>query len=364
MTVTSWQKQRYAQLLSQSKAIIHRSAQPTIKDELLLLSQYAQADDIRDSYGQGGSVHAFEQELAWLFDKPAALFLPTGTLAQNAALKCYSERAQKQGVALHPTSHLLLHEHQAVETLWQLRVKTVGQADAVITAKDIDTLDASEICAIVIETPMRELGGIMPDWQSLVAIRQWCNNNQVAMHMDGARVWQTTLYYQRSLKEIAALFDSVYASFYKDLNGIFGAALLGEQALVEEARIWARRAGGNPVTLYPEALAARRGIALMSKKMPQFISYAITLGQKLAAESFEIIPESPQAAMFHIKINSDSQSLVNKLLDYAQRTGVMALPLPRAETEKHCICEISIGDQAVQYSPEFWAEHLKACLGE
>lgn len=363
MPVTAQQKKRYSQLLQKCDAVIHRSHQASIKEELQRLSDYVHPDDARDSYGYGGVVHQFEVQLADFFSKPAALFLPTGTLAQNVAMKCYSETARRQSVALHPTSHLMLHEYDAIETLWHLKVKTAGQPDIILRAEDITHLDATDVCALIIETPMRELGGVMPDWDTLVAIRRWCDENQVAMHMDGARIWQTTSFYQRSLQQIAGIFDSVYVSFYKDLNGIAGAALLGETSLIEDARIWARRAGGNPITLYPEVLAAQYGLERLTDKMPEFISYTKTLAQELVNAGFTTVPGTVQAAMFHLKLNEGSQVIADKILDYAGRTGVMVLPLPRSGTERYCISEISIGDQAVKHPPGFWVEHLIACLG-
>ena len=362
MPVSAQQKERYSQLTKQSVATIHRSYQVSIEDELKCLSNYAQPEDSRDVYGRGGIAKAFEADVARLFGKPDALFLPTGTLAQNVAMKCYSENTSRHAVALHPTSHLLLHEHNAIETLWGLRVKTVGRPDTVVVSADLDKLDATDICALIIETPMRELGGVMPDWETLVSIRHWCDANQVALHMDGARVWQTTVFYQRNLQEIARLFDSLYVSFYKDLNGISGAALLADSWLIDDARVWARRAGGNPVSLYPEVLAARYGLEKFGDKMTGFISYANTLGRQLAHADFIVCPQTVQAAMFHLKIPSESQNIAEKILEYAARTGIVVLPLPRSETDNYCICEISIGDQAVRHPPEFWVGHIAACL--
>lgn len=362
MAVTLQQKQRYFDAVQQSNACVHRSKQVSIKEELSALERYTPTDANRDTYGRGGIAEEFEAQLSSFFGKPGVVFLPTGTLAQNVAMKCYSEKTGKKAVALHPTSHLLLHEYDAIETLWQLRVKKVGQSESVLSPDDLHTLDASDICAIIIETPMRELGGVMPEWGALLAMRRWCDANQVAMHLDGARLWQTTSFYQRSVKQIAEIFDSVYVSFYKDLNGIAGAALLGEATLIEDARIWARRAGGNPITLYPDILAAKRGLHTMNNRMPGFVDYTKELARQLSDAGFSIIPEIPQAAMFHLQLHQSAQTVVDKVIDYARRTGVVVLPLPRHEDKVGCICEISIGDQAIQFAPGFWAEHLAACL--
>jgi threonine aldolase len=148
----------------------------------------------------------------------------------------------------------------AIEQLWSLNTIEMGRHQQVLTLDDVSQLNPDTTAAIIIETPMREIGGVLPSWEDLVSIRTWCQEHDIKMHLDGTRIWQTTEFYQRSLAQIASLFDSIYVSFYKGLGGIFGAALLGTAALIEQARIWACRAGGNPITLYPEVIAARAGL--------------------------------------------------------------------------------------------------------
>jgi threonine aldolase len=73
----------------------------------------------------------------------------------------------------------------------------------------------------------------------------------VALHLDGARLWECRPFYGRDYAQIAGLFDSVYVSFYKTLGGIAGAALAGPADVIAEARVWQRRQGGNLVRLFP-----------------------------------------------------------------------------------------------------------------
>ena len=71
------------------------------------------------------------------------------------------------------------------------------------------------------------------------------------MHMDGARLWESAPFYGRSYAEIAALFDTVYVSFYKGVGAIAGAALAGPADFIAEARVWQRRHGGDLVNSTP-----------------------------------------------------------------------------------------------------------------
>jgi len=357
-------KKRFAELNVQAEAAIHRHPQLGMAEELQQLSHSVTHADSRDSYGQGGSIKAFEQQLSELFAYPSCLFLPTGTLAQCAAMKCYSEQIGRSDVGLHPTSHLLLHEHMAIEQLWRLNVTQMGKHQHVLSIDDVRQLNPDTTAAIIIETPMREIGGVLPSWEDLTMMRAWCQEHDIKMHLDGARIWQSTEFYQRSLAEIASLFDSVYLSFYKDLGGIFGAALLGSTELIEQARIWARRAGGNPMTLYPEVIAARAGLKKYLAQMPTFVHYTKQLCAALGSAPLTILPAQPQVAMFHLQFNMHPESLVQKIVSYAQRTGIVVLPLPRSGSEQSCTCEISIGDHAIAQAPLYWVKHIQACLAQ
>ncbi len=360
MQISDALKSEFTKLQMTASSVIHRHQQPSLGEELEQLSQCADEADTRDSYGRGGIIREFEQQICELFDKSAALFLPTGTLAQCVAMKCYSEISGRNTIGLHPTSHLELHEHDAIRTLWGLSVTPIGEATRVLTAVDVIALDPNKTAAIIVETPMREIGGEMPSWDDLLAMRAWCSQHNVRMHLDGARIWQATEYYQRSLADIAALFDSLYVSFYKDLGGIYGAALIGTEDLITASRIWARRAGGNPITLYPSVLAARLGVQTYLPKMPEFVDYTQRLTDLLSDAGFELIPKQPKAAMFHIRLKSNPAAVTEKIIHYGQQTGIIVLPLPRSGDAESAICEVSIGAQALKQAPEFWVKHLTA----
>lgn len=359
---------RYAEVSKSAVASINRHPQPAISEELQMLVSIVSESDERDSYGVGGLVQQFEQQLCGLFNKLSCVFLPTGTLAQCVAMKCHSEQSGKTHIGLHPTSHLLLHEHMAIEQLWGLHSHSVGNSHRVLTSQDVAELDPNNTAAVIVELPMREIGGELSTWQELIKIRNWCDANSVKMHMDGARVWQTTQYYQRSLAEIAAIFDSVYVSFYKDLGGIFGAALLGENELIQNAKIWARRAGGNPITQYPEVLAARYGLVTYLNRIPEYVEYAKAMSDKLKSLPLSIVPEEPilplqpATSMFHIQFKQSPEALTKRIVLYAENTGVLVLPLPRSGDQQNCICEVTVGENALAKPPEFWLEHIEACL--
>ena len=181
-----------------------------------------------DVYGAGGAVAALEARVQELLGKPAVVFMPSGTMAQQIALRIHADRAGRRVVAFHPTCHLELHEDKAYQRLHALVGRPVGNARELMTAEDLAAIN-EPLAAVVFELPQREIGGMLPSWQDLRAQVAAVRETGAAVHLDGARLWECTPHYARDLHEIAALFDSVYVSFYKGLGGLAGCCLAGDE---------------------------------------------------------------------------------------------------------------------------------------
>src|SRR5579862_5231289 len=181
-----------------------------------LAASVTDADDEAgpDRYGVGQLIEQFEGEIAEILGKEAAVFMPSGTMAQQIALRIWSERSGRRVVAFHPTCHLEIHEQKGYERLHGLHARLVGDPERLIALDDLQAV-TEPLAALLLELPQREIGGQLPAWDDLVAQTAWAREHGAAPHMDGARLWEAAPYYERSYAEVAALFESVYVSFYK-----------------------------------------------------------------------------------------------------------------------------------------------------
>jgi threonine aldolase len=111
--------------------------------------------------------------------------------------------------------------------------------------------DDDETSTLMLGMPHRELGGKCTPWQDILRMRDFCDSNDMKFHCDGAHIFEAAIGYDKSLKEMAEPFGSVYISFYKGLAGLSNAMLLGSSSFCEEAWIWLQRFGGSLYTLIP-----------------------------------------------------------------------------------------------------------------
>ena len=190
-------------------------------------------------------------------------------------------------------------------------------------------------CALVLELPERELGGQVVQWEELLRIRELCSARGIKMHLDGARIWEIQPHFRRSFQEIASLFDSVYVSFYKGLQGTTGAMLLGSGAFVADARQWQHRMGGRLWQNFSLSLAAERAL---NANVNSFAARAHKMRQVVAALT------QAQAAFVQTKRN-DVPTILTRNVPKSKQPSE-----PTAATAAAAAAAAHVGDESASAS--------------
>ena len=325
---------------------------PTLRDRLRAVADVTGEDERADRYGTGERIERLEGRIAELLGKEAAVFMPSGTMAQQIAARIWSDRRGIRTVAFHPTCHLELHEEKGYRRLHGLDGKLVGDPNRLLTLADLEVI-REPVAMLLLELPQREIGGRLPEWDDLVAQTAWARERNVALHLDGARLWEAQPFYDRPHAEIAGLFDSVYVSFYKGLGGMAGAALAGDAATIAEARVWQRRHGGTLVTLHPFVAAAESALDERPERMPVYVDHARVLAEALAGvDGIEVVPDPPQTPLFHVLLRGDAERLADAALSVAEERKVFLFAEPGSTTspswQRH---EVMVGDVTLDLAP-------------
>ncbi|MHB8645349.1 MAG: threonine aldolase family protein [Thermomicrobiales bacterium] len=316
-------------------------------DELAALAAATSPDEAADVYGKGDLIEDFEREIAAILGTEAALFLPTGTMAQQIALRIWAEWKRCDTVAYHPMCHVETKEERGYQRLHGLHARLVGDARRLMTLEDLQTV-AEPIAALLIELPQRDLGGMLPSWEELRAQAAWARERGAAVHMDGARLWESAPFYGRSYAEIAGLFDSVYVSFYKGIGAMAGSALAGSAAFIAEARVWQVRHGGRIIHLFPYLLSARTKLRQRLDRFPHYHERAVAIAEVLhAIPGIVVKPDPPQTHMMHVYLQGDPERLAAASLAIAREEKVALFrPLRPTDLPDWSMFELSIGDAA------------------
>jgi threonine aldolase len=296
-------------------------------------------------------VSVVEAEVASLLGKPSAVFLPSGTMAQQSVLRVHADRRGRRAVGFHPACHVDRHEGRGYERLHALTGRPIGDPDRLVTLGDL-TAVAEPLAVLLLELPQRDLGGQQPAWEDLGAQVAWAREHGAAVHMDGARLWESAAGYGRTPGEVAALFDTVYVSFYKGIGALPGCCVAGPADIVAEVREWRRRMGGTLFGLWPAAASARTCLAQRLPRMPAYLEHARAVAAALAdLDGVRVVPDPPQVPMMHLLLRTSREAFTAAARKLASDRGIW-VGQPAATADPLTLrLELSVGDATCAYAP-------------
>jgi threonine aldolase len=333
----------------QSLALLHS---PRRRPRAVLERMLAFVSADTPNVGPGNPVQLLEHRVAELLGKPAALLLPTGKMAQQIALRIHCDRSGRPVFAAHPTCHVLNWEHDGYAVVHGLRCWRLGDAHRLFGTADITSM-SERPAAVVWELPQREIGGELPSWTDLQEQVSLARGLGAVIHLDGARLWEAQPAYDRPLREITALFDSIYVSLYKTLEAPRGAVLVGDAKFIAEARTWSVRLGGESVGNWPLGVAGLMALDEILPRMSAYRDRAVEIGKLVSHSGAAVVrPDPPQTALFHVHIPV-APDVANQLQqEIAASSGVQLFTAARPTPDPmRSVIEISVGEAAMTIDP-------------
>jgi len=228
-----------------------------------LLGEIAETSGIAaDDYSRGGVVAELEARMAALLGKEAAVFLPTGTLANHLAVRRLARHGRR--VLVQQESHLWNDEGDCAQHLSGLTLVPLAPGRATFALAEVEEAVAGApemrvavpVGAIAIETPVRRVAGAAFDPAEMRAISAFARARGIGLHLDGARLLLEAAYTGIAPADTADLFDTVYVSLWKYLNAANGAILAGPHALLDGLYHERRMFGGSLPRAWPDAAVA------------------------------------------------------------------------------------------------------------
>ena len=308
--------------------------------------------DARPDFYGDGPVRRLEERVAELLGKQDAAFFPSGTMAQQVALRIWAARSGNPAVAMHPMQHPAVYERDAFTALSGLRPVWLTREPRQPRAEDVTRLD-ERFGALMLELPLRDAGYLLPTFDELTAMVAAARARDAYVHFDGARLWESAAHLGQDLPTIAALADSVYVSFYKTLQGLSGAALLGSREFIAEARAWKHRYGGNAFQQWPAVTAAMQGLDTILPRLGAYVAHAREVASVLGRlPGARINPDPPHTHQFQLWLPNAARALNEAALTLAERDRVwFAFGWNDRSPTGLAMAEITVAEPALALSP-------------
>ena len=202
-----------------------------------------------DVFGEDPSVNQLELMAASMFQMEAAVFCPSGTMTTQIAIKCHTQPGEE--VICDQLSHVYIYEGGGIAFNSSCQVKTIEgnrgriTADGILEAINPHDIHKARTGLVSIENTANRGGGSCYDFNEIIKIRECCLQNNLPLHLDGARLWNAMVAKGETTKQYGEVFDSISICLSKGLGTPVGSLLLGKKNFIQKARRIRKVFGGG-----------------------------------------------------------------------------------------------------------------------
>lgn len=242
-----------------------------------------------DVYGEDPTVAQLEQRAAEIFRREAAIFVPTGTMGNQIAIRLHTEHGQE--VICEARAHIVDWEMAMLSAFSGCMPRTIAGDHGVLTWKQIQAAIAPGIYyraptgLISLENTHNMAGGTVTSLDVLEEVWAGAKNAGIPVHLDGARVFNAAVYLRTSVAELTRGFDTVMFCLSKGLCAPVGSVLVGTREHIDKARIFRKALGGGMRQVGVLAAAGLVALEKMTERLAEDHANA-----KLIAESLASVP--------------------------------------------------------------------------
>lgn len=299
-----------------------------------------------DVYGEDPTVNRLQEVVAELLGKEAALFVPSGVMANQIALKLHTQPGDE--VILNRLSHVYNYESGAPGLLSGVQLAPIDSDEMLLTADQVaaavrpamDVFPQTQL--VCVENTLNKGGGTVYPLERLEAIATVARGHDLALHLDGARLWNASAASGTPEREYAALFDTVWVALSKGLGAPVGSVLAGSEEVIAEARRYRKLFGGG---MRQAGVLAAAGLYAIEHHRPQLADdheKAKRLAEGIAAlPGFQLDPTTVETNIVLFDVKSDNAlPVIERLRD----EGVLLTPFGPATIRATTHRDVSMAD--------------------
>jgi threonine aldolase len=214
-----------------------------------MLQAMMAAESGDDVFGEDPSVNRLEAMMAAFFGKAAALYCPSGTMSNQVAIKAHTQPGDE--VICSNLAHVYIYEGGGIAFNAGAQVHPIHGDRGMITAAEVaaainpDDVHKARTSLVCLENTSNRGGGCCYDWEEIIKIKTVCGENNLALHLDGARLFNALVATKQDPKAYGATFDSISVCLNKGMGCPMGSVLLGSEAFIRNARRIRKKFGGG-----------------------------------------------------------------------------------------------------------------------
>lgn len=268
-----------------------------------------------DVYKEDPSVNELEAYVANLFGKESALFFPSGSMANQAAIKLHTQPGE-QLIADH-YAHVFNYEGGGVSFNSGVSCKLIEGNRGMITAEQVeasinppDFYHSPLTTLVCVENTTNKGGGACYDMATLSSIKKVCKDHQLGYHLDGARLWNAMIAKNQSPKDFGSLFDTISVCLSKGLGAPMGSVLVGDAELMKNAIRVRKVLGGGMRQVGFMAAAGLYGVEHQWDRLAEDHKRAQEIGEVLKTLSFVLHVEPIDTNIVIFKIANDENEFI------------------------------------------------------
>jgi threonine aldolase len=323
----------------------------------------ARADVGDDVYGEDPTVRRLEETVAALLGKAAAVFVPSGTMANQIALQLHTRRGDE--VILGEGAHLAADESGAGSAWAGVQFRVAGRG-GLFSAADLEAelhepdMHCPRQALVALENTHNRAGGRVFPPAEVEAVTAVARAHGLALHLDGARLWNAAAALGASPATLAARFDTVSVCFSKGLGAPVGSALAGSRDAVAAARHFRKMFGGGMRQAGVLAAAALHGIEHHRARLLDDHAHARVIEASLAEA---VTPRARLVPAETNQVNVDTPGIpAERLVEAARRRGVLVGAMSTFRTR--AVTHLDVGPADAERAARALAEALREVLAE
>ncbi len=275
-----------------------------------------------DVFQQDPSVNALQEKAARLFGMDAALFFPSGTMANQAAIKLHTQHGEQ--LICDKWAHIFNFEGGGPAFNSGISCCLLDGNRGMFTAKQVEDAinDQNNIhlpltSLVAIENTTNKGGGACWDLEELKKIKATCVNNNLSYHLDGARLFNALVANRQSPEEYGAIFDTISICLSKGLGAPVGSVLLGSKEIIRKALRIRKLFGGAMRQAGYMAAAGIFALDYHIERLTEDHKHAKAIGEALQKCRFvkEVEPIETNIVIFYLNDQINEACFMTKLLD-------------------------------------------------